>query len=267
MDGTTIQTHEAGWKEMKLGAIYTTTLRVPRTRPDHVEVRARDSTFVADMADAQTFGWSVWTKATRRGITPTTEVVAIGAGAHWIWNQVAEHFPGAIQIVDWYHATHYIGNVARAVDGDGTDLSKQWAKVRLDDLWEGQIDAVLQALQAPGGVGKPVQDAISSDTNNRDRMRYPEYRAQGLQIGSGSIESGCKHVLGARLKQAGMIWNRDGAVAVAKVRTWLKSGRWDEAIALRPPPQRSYRRRETSTAVHALSPPSSPRCAPTVAAA
>jgi hypothetical protein len=47
-------------------------------------------------------------------------------------------------------------------------------------------------------------------------MRYPEYRARGLQIGSGSIESGCKHVIAARLRQAGMIWNREGARAVAK---------------------------------------------------
>ena len=73
-------------------------------------------------------------------------------------------------------------------------------------------------------------------------MRYPEYRAKGLQIGSGTVESGCKHVIGARLKGAGMIWNVEGARAVAKVRARLRSGRWAETMAQRPPPHRTYQR-------------------------
>ena len=73
-------------------------------------------------------------------------------------------------------------------------------------------------------------------------MRYPEYRARGIQIGSGAVESGRRHVIGARLKQAGMIWQGAGARAVATVRTWLKSGRWAEAMARRPPRRRAYQR-------------------------
>ena len=88
-----------------------------------------------------------------------------------------------------------------------------------------------------------VTDALSYLTTHRDRMRYAEYRARGIQIGSGVIESGCKHVLGARLKQAGMIWNVDGARAVGKVRTWLKGRRWAEAMGLRPPLRRASQRR------------------------
>ena len=64
-------------------------------------------------------------------------------------------------------------------------------------------------------------------------MDYASYRARGLQIGSGSVESACKQLVTARLKQAGMIWDAAGAEAVAAVRAWLKSERWEEAIALR----------------------------------
>ena len=64
-------------------------------------------------------------------------------------------------------------------------------------------------------------------------MDYAAYRARGLQIGSGSVESGCKQLVTARLKQAGMIWSADGAAAVATVRAWLKSDRWAEALAVR----------------------------------
>ena len=72
-------------------------------------------------------------------------------------------------------------------------------------------------------------------------MDYPSYRARGLQIGSGTIESSCKQLVSARLKLAGMIWDTDGAEAVAVVRAWLKSNRWQEAMQLRPPPHRTYR--------------------------
>jgi len=71
-------------------------------------------------------------------------------------------------------------------------------------------------------------------------MLYDRYRANGLPIGSSAIESGCKHVIAARLKQAGMIWSPTGARFVAKLRSHLKSRRWDETLALRPPPHRSY---------------------------
>ena len=76
-------------------------------------------------------------------------------------------------------------------------------------------------------------------------MDYPTYRARGLQIGSGPVESACKQLVSARLKLAGMIGDAEGAEAVAVVRAWLKSDRWQEAMRLRPVPQRPYRRRET----------------------
>src|SRR5215210_9476566 len=75
-------------------------------------------------------------------------------------------------------------------------------------------------------------------------MDYAAYRARGLQIGSGSVESGCKQLVSARLKGAGMIWDASGAEQVAVVRAWLKSGRWAEAMALRAAPGRGYERKE-----------------------
>ena len=75
-------------------------------------------------------------------------------------------------------------------------------------------------------------------------MDYAAYRARGLQIGSGSVESGCKQLVTARLKGAGMIWDAEGAEQVAVVRAWLKSGRWQEAMGLRAAPGRGYERKE-----------------------
>ena len=183
---------------------------VPKKRPEQLEVRAQEISFYTDFADPETFGRALWLEGYRRGVSEAQEVVAIGDGAHWIWNLVEEHFPRAIQIVDWYHASEYIWKVAHAVYGEGSDLAKQWAKDRLDELWEGQVDELLRHCQPCGiriipqgqehaSAGEAVQQAITYYTNNKDRMRYPEYRAKGLQIGSGTVESGCKHVIGARL--------------------------------------------------------------------
>lgn len=241
VDGLLVHTH-AGWKELKLGAVYTTVTAPSRKRPDKLLIRAHDISYLGDITDPETLGRLLWTEAARRGVLGAGEVIAIGDGAHWIWNLITEHFPHAVQIVDWYHASEYIWAAAHAVYGEGTDLAKAWAKAQLDDLWEGEVEQVLAALQATGRTPEAVIDAVSYLTTHRDRMRYAEYRARGIQIGSGVIESGCKHVLGARLKQAGMIWKVDGAREVAKVRTWLKGRRWAEAMALRPPLQRASHR-------------------------
>jgi len=242
IDGTTVHTREEGWKEMKLGAFYTTKEVLPKDRPEKMEVRAQDISFYVDFADPETFGRALWLEGYRRGVSEAKEVVAIGDGAHWIWNLVEEHFPGAIQIVDWYHASEYVWKVAHAIYGEGSDLAQKWAKERLDELWDGKVDEVLRHCQEHASAGEAVQQAITYFTNNKSRMRYPEYRARGLQIGSGTVESGCKHVIGARLKGSGMRWGVEGARAVAKVRAKLKSGRWAEAMAQRPPPHRSYQR-------------------------
>lgn len=242
VDGLLVHTH-AGWKELKLGAIYTTVTAASRKRPDTLLIRAHDISYVGDITDPETLGRLLWTEAARRGVLGAGEVIAIGDGAHWIWNLVQEHFPHAVQIVDWYHASAYVWAAANAVYGEGSDRAKAWAQARLDELWDGEVGMVLAALQATGRTLGAVTDALSYLTTHRDRMRYAEYRARGIQIGSGVIESGCNHVLGARLKQAGMIWNVDGARAVGKVRTWLTGRRWAAAMALRPPLRRASQRR------------------------
>ncbi len=70
---------------------------------------------------------------------------------------------------------------------------------------------------------------------------------KGMPLGRGTIERGCKHVLAHRLKQAGMRWNREMARGVSKARVWMKSGRWEEALALCPRRRRSYQRKEAES--------------------
>ncbi len=101
---------------------------------------------------------------------------------------------------------------------------------------------MLEELEQCCERGAAVEAVVSYYTEHQTRMEYATYRARGLQIGSGSVESACKQLVSARLKQAGMIWEARGAAAVAVVRAWLKSERWEEAMALRGVRTRGYRR-------------------------
>lgn len=242
MDGVFAHLHERGWSEIKVGCCYQTHSRVERKRPERLEIRAHSASYVSALEQAQTFGWRLWQEAVRRGVVGSDEVVVLGDGAHWIWSIAETHFPRAVQILDWYHASEYVWTAASAIWGEASEQRACWAQSQLDALWEGKVAEVLGELEQWRERGEAVEAALSYYSTHQGRMDYPSYRARGMQIGSGSVESACKQLVSARLKQAGMIWDGEGAEAVAVVRAWLKSERWEEAMGLRLLRKRSYRR-------------------------
>ena len=249
MDGVMTHLHERGWSEIKVGCCYYTNARSERKRPERVEIRAHTPSYVSSLQEAREFGWRLWKEALRRGALGCEEVVVLGDGAHWIWNIAEKHFPRATQIVDWYHASTYLWNAASAIWGEANVQRDGWAKTQLDKLWEGKVGEVLGELERWRERGEAVVSALSYYTEHQTRMDYASYRARGLQIGSGSAESACKQLVSARLKLAGMIWGANGAEAVAQVRAWRKSERWEEALALRGVRRRSYRRKQACQAI------------------
>jgi hypothetical protein len=244
MDGVLAHLHERGWSELKVGCCYHTRSRVDRKRPERLEIRAQNASYVSALEEAQRFGWRLWQEAVRRGVLSSDEVVVLGDGAHWIWNIAEKHFPRATQIVDWYHASEYVWNAASAIWGESSAERCNWAHAQLDKLWESKVDQVLVELEKWRARGEAVEAALSYYSEHQTRMDYARYRARNLQIGSGSVESACKQLVSARLKLSGMIWDAPGAEAVAMVRAWLKSERWEEAIALRGVRTRGYRRKQ-----------------------
>jgi len=175
----------------------------------------------------------------RRGFHQAACRVVLGDGARWIWNLADEQFPGAIQIVDLYHAKGHLWDVAKAIYGAGSDLGEQWAKQRRDELDEGKIDDILAALQLHVHTNEEARKCLQYLTRNRSRMRYPEFREQGLCVASGVVEAGCKLAIGTRLKRAGMHWTVAGADAIIALRCCKLSGRFEDfwerrSVAARP---------------------------------
>jgi hypothetical protein len=147
---------------------------------------------------------------------------------------IERHFPHAIQIVDWYHASEYLPPVAQAAFGLDTQPYHAWLEKARSLLWEGQIDQLIHACQQLSSqAATPVHKAITYFTHNQHRMDYARFRKLGYFIGSGTVESAGKQIAGLRLKRAGARWTEPGALATAKARAAWLSGTWDVLVSKR----------------------------------
>lgn len=189
-----------------------------------IESAATDTAFPLRSPFAQ----RVDREARRRGFDQARRRVVLGDGALWIWTLADEQFPGATQIVDLYHAKGHLSEVATALYGPGTDLARHWAQHRHADLDAGRLAALLAALRPHRTTTPQARTCYDYVRRNRHRMRYPQFRAQGLCVASGVVEAGCKVVAGTRLKRAGMHWTVAGADAIIALRCCRLSGRFED---------------------------------------
>ena len=167
-------------------------------------------------------------EAQRRGFDQAPRRVVLGDGAAWIWNLADDLFPGAIQIVDLFHAKQHLADVATAIYGAGTDLARQWVRLRHDELDAGHLRALCEALRRHTPTHHEARRCREYVTHHRARLRYPAFRAQGLCVSSGVVEAGCKDAIGTRLKRAGMHWTVAGADAIIALRCCRLSGRFED---------------------------------------
>ena len=190
---------------------------------------AIESAAVLDTDDAPSaFARRAEREAQRRGFDVAARRVVLGDGATWIWNLAGEQFGGAVEIVDLFHAKHHLSDVAKAIYGPANDLGREWARQRHDELDDGRLDALCDALRVHVGASDEARRCLDYITRNASRMRYPEFRANGLCVSSGVVEAGCKVAIGTRLKRAGMHWTLAGADAIIALRCCKLSGRFED---------------------------------------
>ena len=145
-----------------------------------------------------------------------------------MWNFADEHFPDATQIVDIFHAKGHLFEVAKAIYGSASEIGERWARKRREELDEGRVGEVIAALRGHAGTCEEARKNAEYFSNNRARMNYPRFRAMGLCVATGVVEGGCKHIVGARLKQGGMRWSVTGANAIIALRCAVESNRFDD---------------------------------------
>ena len=175
--------------------------------------------YVTDAGDNET---TYYDKVLRRMKHPET-----GQSLEWI------------RVVDYYHASQRIWKMAEALFGQGPRTGS-WAR-KMQRLLKkpGGVNRVLhsaanlRALHRLGGTR--LEDFEKAYRYLRDRMRdlrYAEYRAMGLPLGSGVTEAGCKTVYTQRLKLSGMCWKQPGAQTILNLRVLQLSSVWDAAYQL-----------------------------------
>ena len=222
MDGIRILSTDGVGREVKVGVV------VPVRGPE-ARARREPASYVAGLEPAARFGPRLVLEAHRRGLEGADLIAVLGDGAEWIWNLAAEHFPTAVQIVDWFHASERVWELGRALFGEGTAQTTAWVEQQLGRLAQGAAAtraAEWQRLPCRG-EGAAIRDAqVTYFTNQAPRMAYDRYRAAGWDIGSGMVESACKHLIGTREKGPGMRWSDRGAQTVAAVRVLLFNDRW-----------------------------------------
>ena len=224
MDGTSAHI-DGSWCEVKTGVVYDR-----EVGSDGMDV-CGDQRYVAAQEYAERFGERLYVTAAQGGVEWAEEVVVIGDGAEWIWNLAAHHYPGAVEILDYWHACEHIYELARVYYGEGNAKGKRWAQDHCRWLKERGPGTLLRSLNRMKPKTVEQEKAIEREwgyfTRNRKRMQYARYRQKGMMIGSGPVEAGCKTVVGARLKGSGMRWSSDGADAVLAIRTALLSRHYD----------------------------------------
>ena len=213
-------------REAKLAVIYTAEGRDPETGAALKDKGSETSSCLIDSAaaapgsrDPSDFAMRLDREALRRGLHGAEDLVIISDGAEWIRNTCEELFGGGkvTFVLDIFHALEYAGDAVKAIFPDKAEQDRRLEGIKAD-LEAGRVAKVIRDLEPFSGRYKQVEACCRYYRNNIERMRYNLYRDQGMQIGSGVVESGCKRY-GLRLKRPGTRWSKTGANAMLALKS------------------------------------------------
>lgn len=187
--------------------------------------------YVSHLGDWGAFAALLWVAMLRLRFDQARVLVILSDGAEWI-RSLATWLPvDTFLILDLFHVKHRVWEVAHSLYGEHSAKAKTWADIQCDRVENGEATMVIRALRflrpKRAETRKLVDDLGTYLTNNLDRMDYPAYRARGLRVSSGAVESANYHVTGTRLKLQGMRWSEKGAGHMALLRADLFNARWE----------------------------------------
>lgn len=207
-DGSMLGTRE-GWKEAKVATVAPgdSVIRVKRSNP------GPDVRYVAVLGGQDEFRVALKAALDAELSDDVMHIVWLGDGARENWTMASELCPFAIQILDVMHAIQNAMVCAKTLLGEGDPSLPLW-EARICQLIDAPSpDAAIRELldclpfTATDEELAALNKLVGYYRTNEKRMRYSEFRAQGLPIGSGMVESAHKHVLQVRMKQAGQRWS------------------------------------------------------------
>ena len=172
----------------------------------------------------------------KAGLVPEGKVrlCAIGDGASWIWNRVREIFPTIKEILDFYHCSEYIHELAEEQYGKGTREAQEWVEATFARLFHNMATHVIAGIKRmtprTSEAEKKIAAIVGYLSKHKEKINYGAARRAGYHIGSGAIESANKFIGHVRLKRSGAWWYETNANNILKLRCAKYHGTYDSLI-------------------------------------
>jgi len=233
VDGAMVPLRDGSWREVRTLAIGTV---VPGREAG--TVRCEEVSYFSRLCEAERFIVLASDEVHRRGVATAGRVALVVDGAAWEQAFADAHCPDAVRILDFPHGAQRLSDVAEAVWGTH-ESGQTWAAAQRRELRDGTPQTVLAAIRAlplteakdVAGAGQVQGEVLGYLEPRLDQLQYATFRAQGLPIGSGIVESANKTVVAARLKGAGRRWAEINVNPMVALRGAVCSDRWSEAWA------------------------------------
>jgi hypothetical protein len=166
---------------------------------------------------------------------PTARHVCLGDGAKWNWDFFAAHYPGALWVLDFYHAATHLHTAAELIFGGGANAEAYYDRWRTTLLAEPNgVAALLRSLiyyrnrtALPPRTVKALETELHYFRTHTAERQYADFRAAQVPIGSGVTEAGCKELIKARFCRSGMRWKRATGAPLLQLRSIRLSQHWD----------------------------------------
>lgn len=207
---------ETGWRDLKLATFVAREPAEPCTSENFEDRDLPKPSVryaVAAIEPSEEFGPRCKAEAEKLGLTDPSKLTVLGDGAAWIWNLAAEHFTAAEQTLDFFHATQYLGNLARAGFGENVAAADGWRRRAQQSLmadgWAGVCEFVQNTkaeMSDPVALEEAYPQVANYLSGHQDRMLYAARLRRGASVGSGMIEGAIKQHVGRRIKQTGARW-------------------------------------------------------------
>jgi len=213
------------WHELKTGVFYTQEQAVRKNGRGLLT----DKVVVSWQGDPLALGQRLHHAACEHGLGRAQAKLVVSDGAPWIWNVAQDRWPGAVEVLDFYHASQHVWDLGEAVTGE-RQAARPWVEKQLHQLRHGRHAAALKNIAGRQAGRGTTGDIIRREQNyfaeHAPRMNYRAVAARGWPIGSGPVESACLQRQG-RFKRSGQSWTLLGLRHLCAVIEARQNGQWD----------------------------------------
>ena len=225
---------EEPWKEVKLGRLFRD---VNCFNPNTDVSYLSDSQYVGYFGKSADFCQKIGGVIDAYGDLKD-RLVFINDGAAWIREWIADNYPLAVSVPDYYHALEYLYEFADKAFYDASCENEKWCEHQKALLLASDVETVIDNISSTDAKESDKKKITTYCRNNKERMKYKQYRSIGCGIiGSGAIESAHRTVIQKRMKLSGQLWSTTGAKNMIRLRVMTMNKQWAKVIDfLKSPP-------------------------------